>query len=130
MFNAVTRGIAVSVEPSYLPQDSDPDEGRFVWAYHVTIRNDGDVGVQLLARRWLITDGNGVRREVSGPGVVGRQPMIPPGGQFEYTSGCPLTTGNGVMVGSYRMVSETGEVFDVAIPAFSLDLPGGSRTLN
>jgi ApaG protein len=130
MFSAVTRGIGVTVEPSYLPQDSDPDEGRFVWAYHVVIRNDGDVGVQLLARRWQITDGNGVRREVSGPGVVGHQPMIPPGGAFEYTSGCPLETASGIMVGSYRMVSESGEVFDVAIPAFSLDRPDAERVLN
>jgi ApaG protein len=130
MFNAITREIAVTVEPSYLPNDSDPDEGRFVWAYRVVIANRGAVGVQLLARHWLITDGNGMRREVSGRGVIGQQPTIPPGGSFEYTSGCPLSTESGIMVGTYRMVSETGEVFDVAIPAFSLDMPDRARVLN
>jgi ApaG protein len=118
------------VEPSYLPHDSDPQEGRFVWAYRVVIANHGTVGVQLLARHWLITDGNGVRREVSGRGVIGQQPTIPPGGTFEYTSGCPLSTESGIMVGTYRMVSESGEVFDVAIPAFSLDMPDRARVLN
>lgn len=130
MFSATTNAIEVRVEPEYLPQESDPDENRFVWAYRVTIRNGGRLGVQLLARRWLITDANGLRREVSGRGVVGQQPTIPPGGSFEYTSGCPLTTRSGIMAGSYRMVSETGDVFDVEIPAFSLDMPDGRRVLN
>ncbi|HUG62426.1 MAG TPA: Co2+/Mg2+ efflux protein ApaG [Methylomirabilota bacterium] len=130
MFNAVTNDIAVTVEPAYLPHESDPGESRFVWAYTVQIHNNSRVGVQLLARRWSITDGNGVRREVSGPGVVGQQPTIPPGGSFEYTSGCPLTTGSGIMVGSYRMVTEFGDLIDVAIPAFSLDLPDVARVLN
>ncbi len=130
MFHAVTRDIVVTVEPTYLPNDSDPDENRFVWAYHVTIANRGGVGVQLLSREWLITDAHGLRREVSGRGVVGQQPTIPPGGSFEYTSGCPLTTPSGFMVGTYRMVSETGDVFDVDIPAFSLDTPDADRVLN
>ena len=130
MFNAVTNDISVSVEPTYLPHDSDPEEKRFVWAYHVQIRNGGRIGVQLLARHWLITDASGALREVTGRGVIGQQPTIPPGGVFEYTSGCPLTTESGFMVGSYRMVTENGELFDVAIPAFSLDLPDVARVLN
>lgn len=130
MFNSVTRNIAVSVEPSYQPHESDPDDDRYVWAYRVTIRNGGAEGVQLLARHWLITDGNGLQREVNGRGVVGQQPTIPPGGSFEYTSGCPLTTGHGIMVGSYKMISESGEMFDVAIPAFSLDLPDSAPILH
>jgi ApaG protein len=130
MFSAITNDIQVTVRPAYMPQDSDPDDGRYVWSYHVTISNRGDTGVQLVARHWLITDGNGVRHEVSGRGVVGQQPMIPPGGSFEYTSGCPLQTESGIMVGTYRMVSDRGDVFEVAIPAFSLDVPDAGRILN
>jgi ApaG protein len=130
MFTATTRGIVVRVEPSYLPQESAPEDGRWVWAYHVTIENGGPLAVQLLSRRWLITDGRGVRREVNGLGVIGQQPMIPAGGSFDYASGCPLTTPGGFMEGQYRMVDEHGESFDVAIPAFSLDVPDGSRVLN
>lgn len=130
MFHAVTRDIFVTVEPSYLPGDSDPDENRYVWAYHVTILNRGPVGVQLLSRQWTITDAHGLRREVAGRGVVGQQPTIPPGSAFEYTSGCPLTTSSGLMVGTYRMVDENGQLFDVDIPAFSLDMPDAVRVLN
>jgi ApaG protein len=130
MFTAITSGIAVVVEPSFLPADSDPAESRYVWAYRVTISNEGPVTVQLLSRRWLITDGNGITREVVGRGVVGQQPTILPGGVFEYTSGCPLTTASGIMVGTYRMVAENGDTFEVAIPAFSLDVPDAGRVLN
>ena len=130
MFSAVTEGIDVTVEPSYLPQESRPDEGHYVFAYRVVIRNHGDVGVQLLSRRWLITDGNGVQREVVGKGVVGQQPHIAPGGMFAYTSGCPLPTESGIMVGSYRMVSDLGRHFEVEIPAFSLDRPDRPRVVN
>ena len=130
MFTAVTRGILVSVEPSYLEGDSDPERNRYVWAYRVVVRNGGETGVQLLSRRWSITDGLGQCREVEGRGVVGVQPTLRPGESFEYTSGCPLATPSGFMVGTYRMVSEDGELFDVAIPAFSLDLPDAGRVLN
>ncbi|WP_181699939.1 Co2+/Mg2+ efflux protein ApaG [Chthonobacter albigriseus] len=130
MFRAVTRDIAVSVTPAYLPQESNPDGAHYVWSYHVLIENGGPITVQLLSRRWLITDGHGIRREVAGRGVVGLQPTIRPGGRFEYTSGCPLSTPTGIMVGTYRMVTELGELFDVEIPAFSLDMPDVERVLN
>jgi ApaG protein len=130
MYTATTRAVTVTVEPSYLPRDSDPDEGRWVWAYRVTIRNDGPGVVQLLARHWSITDARGLQRDVDGLGVVGQQPVIPPGESFTYASGCPLATPGGIMVGHYRMVAEDGETFDVAIPAFSLDLPDVARVLN
>lgn len=130
MFRAETADVVVSVEPSFLPGESSPDEGRYLWAYRVTIENRGTEAVQLLARHWTITDANGVCREVSGPGVVGVQPMIAAGDSFTYTSGCPLSTPSGIMVGTYRMVTETGDLLDVSIPAFSLDMPGEARTLN
>ncbi|WP_237152000.1 Co2+/Mg2+ efflux protein ApaG [Oryzibacter oryziterrae] len=130
MFSAVTHSIVISVEPNFLPQESDPSENRFVWSYRVVIENRSDRAVQLIARKWDITDGNGVRREVSGPGVVGQQPVIEPGEAFEYSSGCPLTTDSGIMSGSYKMVDEHGETLHVTIPAFSLDLPDAPRVLN
>lgn len=130
MFTATTRGIVVSVTPSFQPQESDPAANHYVWAYHVVIENRGPVTVQLLSRRWHITDGHGITREVAGTGVVGLQPIIPPGGRFDYSSGCPLSTSSGIMAGTYRMVTDVGELFDVEIPAFSLDLPDDRRVLN
>lgn len=130
MFSASTRGIIVTVTPSYQPGESNPEGNHYVWAYHVVIENGGPVTVQLLSRRWQITDGHGLTREVVGSGVVGLQPIINPGARFDYTSGCPLGTPTGIMVGSYRMVTDLGELFDVQIPAFSLDLPDGRRVLN
>ena len=97
---------------------------RFVWAYRVWIENEGDAQVQLLERTWEITDGTGHTHKVHGPGVIGLQPVLDPGQGHEYTSGTPLRTPSGFMVGRYHMiVTETGEPFDVAIPAFSLDSP-------
>ncbi|WP_181708375.1 Co2+/Mg2+ efflux protein ApaG [Chthonobacter rhizosphaerae] len=130
MFRAVTRGIVVSVEPTYLAHESNPDEMRWVWSYRVEIENRSKITVQLLSRRWLITDANGIRREVAGQGVVGEQPIIRPGGEYAYTSGCPLGTPSGIMEGTYRMVTDAGELFDVDIPAFSLDKPDVARVLN
>jgi ApaG protein len=124
MYSSVTRDIRVSVEPVYLTDRSEPDEQRFFWAYTVEIANGGTAPVQIIARHWIITDANGRREEVRGIGVVGEQPVIPPGASFKYTSGCPLTTPSGTMVGSYQAVGDDGEVFAVAIPAFSLDIPG------
>lgn len=120
---AETRGIIVRVSVSYLPEQSEPQRGRWFWAYHIRIENEGDQTVQLLTRQWLITDGRGHQHTVEGEGVVGEQPMIAPGGSFDYVSGCPLTTPTGHMLGSYRMVSEDGEAFDVAIPKFALTAP-------
>ena len=130
MYDTVTRNIRVRVVPAYLAERSDPDESRYVWAYTVTIENEGEETVRLESRYWKITDQNGRMEEVRGPGVVGETPTIGPGQSYRYTSGCPLTTPSGIMAGSYRMVSETGERFDVAIPAFSLDSPHANRRLN
>lgn len=130
MFKAVSHEIVVNVEPSYLPGESDPDEHRYVWSYRVVISNHGSRAVQLMTRAWEITDGNGIRRTVTGPGVVGQQPIIEPGEAFEYTSGCPLSTPSGIMSGSYHMVDDQGTALEVTIPAFSLDSPMTVRTLN
>lgn len=123
MYEEVTRGIKVSVRPNYLERQSDPEDGRFVWAYTVRIDNDSEETVHLLTRYWRITDSQGLTEEVQGDGVVGEQPTIPPGEWYEYTSGAPLPTPSGLMVGRYGMETETGDAFDVAIPAFSLDSP-------
>jgi ApaG protein len=130
MYTSVTRRVKVTVEPTFDPERSDPDEGRFFWLYAIEIANLGDKPVTLLERHWRITDAEGRQQEVRGPGVVGEQPTIRPGQAFRYTSGCPLTTPSGMMVGEYRMVGEDGHSFEVAIPAFSLDSPHGQRVLN
>lgn len=130
VYEAVTRGIRIRVEPQYLEDQSSPEDGHFVWSYEVEINNDGTEAVQLKTRTWRITDGLGRTEEVRGPGVVGQTPVIPPGGSFNYTSGCPLKTPQGIMVGSYQMADEAGKLFDVAIPAFSLDSPYTPRSLN
>lgn len=130
MYRSQTRNIEVEVEPFYLAERSDPDDSRYVWGYRVTIANNSDELVQLLARYWRITDASGRVEEVRGPGVVGEQPELNPGDSFQYTSGCPLRTSSGFMVGSYTVRSGAGEFFEVDIPAFSLDLPGDSRSLN
>ena len=130
MYRAVTRSIEVNVEPYYMADRSDPEEGRYVWAYRVTIDNQSDEFVKLLARHWKITDGTGRIEDVRGAGVVGEQPELNPGDSYQYTSGCPLSTPSGIMVGSYTMRNARGEVFEVDIPAFSLDIPGKSRTVN
>lgn len=130
MYSAVTHNIAVSVEPFYLESQSAPDENHYVWAYRVTIDNQSDEAVKLLARYWHITDGKGQVEEVSGPGVVGDQPDLEPGDSYQYTSGCPLTTPSGIMVGRYTMRNDKGEMFEIDIPAFSLDLPDTPRSIN
>jgi ApaG protein len=123
-FIATTRGIRVTVRAFYLADQSVPEDAQFVWAYQVEIANLGRETVQLIRRTWQITDGIGRTQQVQGAGVVGEQPVLEPGGRFEYTSGTPLGTPSGFMRGAYHMlVKESGEVFDVAIPAFSLDSP-------
>ena len=129
-YEARTGDIVVRVRPSYLAGQSDPESGRWVWAYQVEIENHGPSPVQLMSRFWRITDGRGVEEEVQGPGVVGQQPVIAPGERYAYASGCPLTTPSGVMEGLYRMVDPSGRAFEAAIPAFSLDIPGDRRILN
>ncbi len=130
MYEKITRGIKVSVSPNYLEGQSDPEDGRFVWSYTVRIANATDEPVRLRSRYWRITDAEGLTEEVEGPGVVGEQPTIGPGECFEYTSGAPLPTPSGLMVGSYGMETEEGEAFDVAIPAFSLDSPHETRLVH
>jgi ApaG protein len=130
MYRAVTRNIEVLVRPFYLEDRSDPSENRYVWGYQVTIDNRSDDFVQLMSRYWHITDGRGRIEEVRGAGVVGDQPELNPGDSYQYTSGCPLSTPSGIMVGHYTMRNGRGETFDVAIPAFSLDMPGTRRTVN
>lgn len=130
MYQRITRGIAVIVEPTFLEEQSQPEKGRFAWAYHIRIENHGMETVQLLTRHWRITDGRGEIHEVEGDGVVGEQPVLNPGGQFEYTSGTPLATPTGFMVGSYGMETEAGELFRVEIPAFSLDSPYQRAAIN
>jgi ApaG protein len=117
---AVTRGIAVRVAVSYLAEQSDPSSGRWFWSYHVRIENGSDRAVQLLSRAWTIVDGRGTVHEVVGEGVVGEMPLIAPGSSFDYVSGCPLDTPEGAMSGTYRMVDENGESFDIEIPKFEL----------
>lgn len=131
MYMTETRQIRVTVEPTYLEDQSSPGENHFVWAYRVRIDNVGHDTVQLRTRHWRITDALGRSIEVNGPGVVGEQPVLPPGASFEYTSGTPLAAPSGIMLGRYHMVStQSGEGFDVTIPAFSLDSPHQSRSLN
>lgn len=130
MYSATTRAINVTVRPQYLPDQSDPAKSQYVWAYQVRIENKGDVAVQLRSRHWKITDALGRKKEVKGPGVIGQTPRLNPGEVFEYTSGTPLTTPSGFMGGTYQMMSDTGEAFEIEIPTFSLDIPSGTRQLN
>ena len=120
---ATTHGVTVRVSVSYLPEQSEPGRGRWFWAYHIRLENEGDQAVQLLTRHWVITDGRGARHSVEGEGVVGEQPLIEPGASYDYVSGCPLATPSGAMQGSYRMVAADGETFDAAIPRFQLLAP-------
>jgi ApaG protein len=124
MYQERTRSIQISVEPFYLDDQSAPEQSRFVFGYRIQIDNQGRDVVQLISRHWRITDALGRTMEVRGAGVVGQQPVLQPGEHFEYTSGTPLATPSGIMVGSYEMVTTGGEHFEVAIPAFSLDVPG------
>ena len=129
-YQAETDGFVVRVRPTYLPEQSDPDEHRFVWGYSVEIENRGEEPAQLVSRHWVITDATGRVEEVKGLGVVGEQPTIKPGQTYAYASGCPLSTRSGLMVGTYEMISDAGSRFEIAIPAFSLDLPEARRLLN
>ena len=129
-YSAETNGILIRVRPSYLAGQSDPEAGRWVWAYQVEIVNLSGSTVQLMARRWTITDAHGHVEEVRGPGVIGEQPVIAAGASYSYASGCPLPTDSGSMVGAYFMTDAEGRSFEADIPAFSLDTPGARRVLN
>ncbi len=130
MYTETTRSIRITVNPSYLEEESSPDDNHYIWAYHIRIENYGTERVQLINRFWRIVDSTGRVEEVRGEGVVGEQPVLEPGQAFEYTSGAPLSTPSGFMAGSYEMETAVGERFDVRIPAFSLDCPGGPANLH
>ena len=128
MSDTLTRGVRILVRPQFVPEQSDPAANRFFFAYHITIRNESDVTVQLLSRHWVITNGEGKVEEVRGPGVVGQQPVLNVGEAFEYTSACPLDTPVGTMHGEFNMVRvDTRETFDARITPFRLAVP---RVLN
>lgn len=130
MYEKVTRGVRVRARPQYIEEQSDPEAGRYLWAYTIDIINEGSVPMRLRTRFWRITDETGRIEEVSGPGVVGETPYLTPGAKFTYTSSCPLSTPSGIMVGYYRMVTDDDEVIVVDIPAFSLDSPYARRVMN
>jgi ApaG protein len=121
--SATTDGIRVTVKAVYVPEQSSPRMRRYVFAYTVKIANEGAAAAQLRSRHWIITDGDGKVEEVRGPGVVGQQPNLEPGDEFEYTSGCVLATPRGEMRGTYQMHRPDGSTFDAAIAPFSLTLP-------
>ena len=119
--------LSVTVKTQYLPEQSSPERDNYVFAYTITIKNTGTVPSQLISRHWVITDANGRIQEVSGLGVVGHQPLLQPGEQFEYSSGTQMATAQGSMTGEYFCVAEDGHRFEVKIPEFVLSLP---RTLH
>ena len=130
IYEAKTRDILVRVLCTYLPQESDPVGGLYVWAYVVEIENHGLETVQLISRHWVITDARNHVEEVQGEGVVGEQPVLRPREAYRYTSGCPLKTSSGSMHGTFQMVTDDGEAFDAVIPPFSLDLPDARKVMN
>lgn len=117
-------GIRIEVATNYVDDQSEPDADRYVFAYTITISNDGDVAAKLLSRHWVITDANGKVQEVSGDGVVGEQPHLNPGERFRYSSGAVIETPVGAMQGLYRMVADDGDSFDAPIAPFTLAVPG------
>lgn len=121
------RFIKVKVRTNYIETQSSPGDNRYVFAYTITIQNEGKVSAKLLTRHWIITDGNGKVQEVRGEGVVGEQPELSPGESYEYTSGTMIETSVGTMGGSYQMIDERGNLFDAQIPEFVLSVP---RTLH
>jgi ApaG protein len=124
MSTTITRGVKIIVRPQFVPDQSDAATDQYLFAYHITIRNEGTQTVQLISRHWIITNGEGHVEEVRGPGVVGQQPTLKPGDEFQYTSACPLNTPVGTMHGSFQMVPEGGETFDAKIEPFRLARPG------
>ncbi len=121
--DATTRGIRVQIRSEFIPDRSSPREGSYLFQYHVRISNTGAEAAQLVSREWIITNADGEVERVKGQGVVGEQPVLPPGAAFEYTSFCPLKTSVGTMQGSYQMVTAQGTQFDALIPPFTLAVP-------
>lgn len=129
-YEARTRDIVVRVFPAYAAEESSPEQGLYLWSYTVEIENHGAETVTLIARRWTITDAFNRVNEVEGSGVVGEQPELKPREAFRYVSNCPLPTPSGAMRGSYQMVNDAGELFEVEIPEFSLHLPGAAMKMH
>ena len=130
MYSKTTNGVTVTVTPYFLDDQSSPNESHFVWAYQVNITNSSPASIKLSHRNWLIIDANGKVINVQGEGVVGEFPIIDPGESFEYTSGTPLKTNNGIMQGFYLVSYENGEKLKIDIPTFSLDSPYNKKKLN
>jgi ApaG protein len=130
MYSKTTKGIQVTVTPQFLEDESDPEQLRYVWAYHIEIVNEGPVRIKLISRRWIITDANGFKELIAGEGVVGEKPVLEPGESFEYTSGVPLTTTSGFMRGYFYMRNDFDETIEVEIPTFSLDSPYESHSVH
>lgn len=130
MYELMTREIIVRVEPEFMAEESAPEDDYYVWSYTVEIENCGTETIQLRTRQWQITDASGRTQEVHGDGVVGEQPVLGPGDGYEYSSGAPLSTPSGLMAGTYTVQTDTGELFEVRVPAFSLDSPHEIRCLN
>ena len=123
MSNAITRGIRIQVASQYLPERSSPPDGQYFFTYHVRISNEGTERARLVTREWIITDSVGDVQRVTGPGVIGEQPVLGPGDAFEYSSFCPLKTSVGSMHGSYQMETDEGDTFDAVIAPFTLAVP-------
>lgn len=130
MYTQTTENIEVTATPRFLEEESDISAQRYVWAYTIQLENHGARTVQLLNRLWRITDAAGRTREVRGPGVVGERPVLKPGEKFRYTSGVPLSTPSGIMMGEYEMIRDDGAKLNVTVPAFSLDSPFGNERPN
>jgi len=124
MSTTVTRGLRIEVKPQFVPDQSDPAANRWLFAYHITIRNESEIPLKLVNRHWIITTGDGRTEDVRGPGVVGKQPRLDPGEAFEYTSYCPLDTPVGTMHGSFEMRTDAGDSFEADIRPFRLAVPG------
>ena len=130
MYSKTTNGVTVTVTPYFLDDQSSPQESHFVWAYQVNIKNSGNSSIKLNLRNWLIIDANGKVINVQGEGVVGEFPTIEPGESFEYTSGTPLKTNNGIMQGFYLVSQDNGEKLKIDIPVFSLDSPYNKKNVH
>jgi ApaG protein len=130
MYEAITRRLRVRVVPRFIEEQSNADANEYFWSYTIDVINEGQETVQLKSRYWRITDGAGRIEEIRGPGVVGETPVLKPGTSYRYTSGCPLSTPSGIMVGQFFMTTADGEAFAIDVPAFSLDSPHGRRALN
>ncbi len=130
MYSKTTNGVTVTVTPYFLEDQSSPQESHFVWAYQVNIRNLGNCSIKLNHRNWLIIDANGKVLNIQGEGVVGEFPTIEPGESFEYTSGTPLKTNNGIMQGFYLVSQDNGQNLKIDIPTFSLDSPYSKKNIH